>query len=86
MCKIDSKCAFCNNRSLDLIMDFGPNALAGGFLSKDQFKDEKFYPMRLCFCSSCFAVQIIDQILPKDLFTDYFYFSSSIKIYKEKFF
>ena len=79
MSKIQCQCAFCENDSLDLVMDFGPNALAGGFLSKDQFEDEKFYPMRLCFCSSCFAVQIIDQIPPNDLFKEYFYFSSSIK-------
>ena len=78
MNQINIKCAFCENQSLDLVMDFGKNALAGGFLSKDQFSSEKFYPMRLCFCSNCFAVQIIDQIEPDELFTDYFYFSSSI--------
>lgn len=79
MNKIACQCAFCENDSLDLVMDFGPNALAGGFLSIDQFQGEKFFSMRLCFCSSCFAVQIIDQIPPDDLFKDYFYFSSSIK-------
>ena len=78
MNQINIKCAFCNNQSLDLVMDFGLNALAGGFLSKKQFSSEKFYPMRLCFCSDCFAVQIIDQVEPDELFADYFYFSSSI--------
>ena len=58
MSKIQCQCAFCENDSLDLVMDFGPNALAGGFLSKDQFEDEKFYPMRLCFCSSCLQFRL----------------------------
>ena len=34
MNQINIKCAFCSNQSLDLVMDFGLNALAGGFLSK----------------------------------------------------
>ena len=71
-------CSFCDSSDMSLIMDFGEMALAGGFVTADQFNKEKKYPMRLYFCESCSAVQIVDKINESDLFEDYFYFSSSI--------
>ena len=61
------------------IMDFGDVALAGAFLTEDQFPNEKKYQLRLYFCRDCYAVQVIDKVDPSTLFADYFYFSSSIK-------
>jgi SAM-dependent methyltransferase len=72
-------CAFCDSKSLDQIMDFGDVALAGAFLKETQFAEEKKHPLRLCFCRECYAVQVIDKVDPSVLFSDYFYFSSSIK-------
>ena len=66
-------------------MDFGEMALAGGFVTADQFNREKKYPMRLYFCESCFGVQIVDKINESDLFEDYFYFSSSINTLSDHF-
>ena len=66
-------------------MDFGNVALAGGFLKTKEFKNEKKYPMRVCFCKECFAVQVVDIIEPDILFRDYFYFSSSIKTLSDHF-
>tara|TARA_B110000977_G_scaffold187006_1_gene253632 strand:- start:31 stop:1236 length:1206 start_codon:yes stop_codon:yes gene_type:complete len=70
---------------MELIMDFGNVALAGGFLKTKEFKNEKKYPMRVCFCKECFAVQVVDIIEPDILFRDYFYFSSSIKTLSDHF-
>ena len=80
------KCAFCGESDLSLIMDFGKVALAGAFLKPEAFLNEKKYPMRLCFCSKCFAVQVVDLIEPDILFQDYFYFSSSIGTLRDHFF
>ena len=66
-------------------MDFGEVALAGGFLKPEQFATEKFYPMHLCFCPECCAVQIMEKVSAEVLFTDYFYFSSSIRTLREHF-
>jgi hypothetical protein len=74
-----SACAFCDSASMAPIMDFGEVALAGAFLTVDQYPNEKKYPLRLCFCRDCYAVQVIDKVDPSVLFADYFYFSSSIK-------
>lgn len=66
-------------------MDFGEVALAGGFLKPEQFPREIVYPLRLYFCSDCFAVQVIDKVSANTMFGDYFYFSSSIRTLREHF-
>ena len=79
------KCAFCDELNIKLIMDFGHVALAGGFLKRKDFSNEKKFPMRVCFCENCFAVQVVDIIEPDILFQNYFYFSSSIETLRNHF-
>ena len=79
------RCAFCDGGDLGAVMDFGPVALAGAFLKREQFAGERKYPLRLFFCRSCFAVQVIDQVPAEVLFSDYFYFSSSIGTLRDHF-
>jgi SAM-dependent methyltransferase len=67
------------------VMDFGRVALAGGFLTPEQFEEEPKFPLRLYFCQDCYAVQIIDKVPPAVLFQNYFYFSSSIGTLREHF-
>ena len=78
-------CAFCDSNHLSLVMDFGNVALAGGFLKQQQLVDEKKYPLRVCFCNDCFAVQVVDKVPPDVLFHNYFYFSSSIETLRNHF-
>jgi hypothetical protein len=78
-------CAFCGKSNMNLIMDFGEVALAGGFLKPEDFTDEQKFPMRVCFCNDCFSVQVVDIIAPETLFQDYFYFSSSIETLRDHF-
>lgn len=77
-------CAFCGEKT-KLVHDFGKVALAGGFLKPEQFKDEKKYPLRLCYCESCHAVQLADKVDPDVMFRDYFYFSSANETIKRHF-
>jgi len=60
-------------------MDFGAMPLAGGFLKREQFAEEKLYPLHVAFCRACTLVQVPEAIPPATLFKDYFYFSSAIK-------
>lgn len=78
-------CSFCDSTAMTLIMDFGRVALAGAFLKPEEFAAEKTYPLRVCFCRDCFAVQVIDKVNANVLFDDYFYFSSSIGTLREHF-
>ena len=79
------QCSFCDGSDLSEVIDFGKVALAGGFLMPKQFDKEVFYPLRLHFCSNCYAVQVIDKVSEDTLFKNYFYFSSSIKTLRDHF-
>jgi len=70
---------------MDKIMDFGDVALAGAFMRKNQFSHERKYALRLYFCRDCCAVQVVDKVDPSVMFSDYFYFSSSIKTLRDHF-
>lgn len=72
-------CRFCQSENLTKIIDFGNVPLAGGFLSKEQIADEKFYPLGLDFCQDCTLVQVCNVVPAEVLFKNYFFFSSSIQ-------
>ena len=78
-------CAFCDSKSMDKVIDFGDVALAGAFLRENQFSNERKYPLRLYFCPDCCALQVVDMVEPSVMFSDYFYFSSSIKTLRDHF-
>lgn len=78
-------CAFCKSRSLEMVIDFGKVALAGGFIKPSQFAEERYFPLRVCFCNDCYAVQVVDIVDANVLFGNYFYFSSAIRTLREHF-
>lgn len=80
-----TRCAFCESAALEQVMDLGNVALAGGFLSAEQFENELKFPLRLFFCRDCFAVQLVDVVDASILFKNYFYFSSAIASLREHF-
>lgn len=81
----EAHCSFCDSTALGEIMDFGHVALAGAFVTPEQFGSEAKYRLRLHFCSQCFAVQVIDKVPADALFRQYFYFSSAIGTLREHF-
>lgn len=78
------ECTFCNANLIEII-DFGAVALAGGFLKPSTFNHEKKYPLRLCFCRACYALQIADRVAPDVMFKNYLYFSSATETIKRHF-
>jgi methylation protein EvaC len=78
-------CSFCSGKRMDQIMNFGEVALAGAFLKPEQFANEPKFPLRLYFCHDCYAVQIVDKVPADVLFSNYFYFSSSIGTLRDHF-
>jgi methylation protein EvaC len=79
------KCAFCGSTNLSEVIDFGEVAVAGAFLKKEDFPEEKKYQLTIVFCNDCFAVQVRDHVDPKVLFEHDFYFSSAIKTLRDHF-
>ena len=78
-------CSFCDSRQMSMVMDFGEVALAGAFLKPEQFDQEVKFPLRVYFCHDCYAVQVVDKVQADVLFSNYFYFSSSINTLREHF-
>lgn len=72
-------CRFCGSVNLVKVLDFGTVPLAGRFLKKSEFEQEKFYPLELNFCEDCCLIQVSNVVPGKILFKNYFYFSSAIK-------
>ena len=64
-------CRICKAKELTVVLDYGEVALADSFLNEEEIKDEKKYPLRLCFCKNCSHLQIDDIIDPKLLFENY---------------
>jgi len=79
------RCAFCGGGELEQIIDFGPMALAGGFIKPAGFASEPRYRLRVFLCTECCALQLPDIADPGDLFSRYFYFSSAIRSLREHF-
>ena len=79
-------CRICQGDNLDKILDFGNFPLAGAFLKKIDFPDERYYPLDIYFCNDCYLVQVGHIISADVLFKEhYFFFSSAISTLVEHF-
>ena len=79
------KCSFCDSNNLSNVINFGDVALAGAFLEYSEIIHEKKYPLNICYCEQCFMLQVVDIIKPEEIFSKYFYSSSSIKTLRDHF-
>lgn len=75
-------CAFCHGE-LEIVLDFGDEALAGGFLKAAGVADERRYPLELAFCRRCTALQVAKPVSRETLFGNYFYLSSASRTVRE---
>jgi len=72
-------CRFCN-ANLISFCDLGLSPLANSFLKESQLQtDEAFYPLHAYICEDCHLVQLEEFECPKNIFTNYAYFSSFSK-------
>ena len=77
------KCRNCGG-GLETFLDLGRIPLANHLLSAP---DERYkrYPLGLAYCRSCFLVQNIHVVPPKELFSHYVYTTGSSKVHKKHF-
>ncbi len=73
-------CRACESKNLELLIDLGPQPLAGGFLSPEEsmISHEKTYPLPIHVCETCGLVQSTYVIPPDTLFKKYYSSSSTI--------
>ncbi len=70
-------CRSCGAPLSVTLVDLGGSPLANAYLSLAELdQPERFYPLRVFVCSSCFLVQLPRAVAPEEIFGDYAYFSS----------
>ena len=71
------KCRFCNAELNQVFVDLGMTPLANSYLDSQSInKMEPFYPLRTFVCKQCMLVQLEEFESPKNIFSNYAYFSS----------
>ena len=71
-------CSVCRHKTLHKFLSLGPTPLANSFLGEDQLSvPESYYPLDVCFCSTCGLVQLAQVVAPEIMFKDYPYLTST---------
>jgi SAM-dependent methyltransferase len=71
-----ASCRFCGG-SLTEFVDLGMSPLCESYLARDQLNSmEPFYPLAAYVCRDCLLVQLQEYVAPKDIFSEYAYFSA----------
>ena len=67
----------CGTPLRHTFVDLGNSPLCESYLTTEQLNQmEPFYPLHVYVCEKCFLVQLEEFVSPKDIFTEYAYFSS----------
>ena len=73
----DSNCRFCGQELKYTFVDLGLSPLSNSYIGKDKMDNgQTFYPLHTYVCDKCFLVQLKEYESPKEIFSDYAYFSS----------
>lgn len=70
-------CRICDATDLELLLDYGDMPLAGGFVPANDPRADLRFPLVLVRCAKCTLVQVLDQVNPELIFTEYSYASST---------
>src|ERR1043166_422273 len=71
------KCRFCDTPLSHTFVDLGMSPLCEDHVKPEELKQmEPFYPLHAYVCAKCFLVQVEELVSPRDIFSDYAYFSS----------
>ena len=75
--KMKNQCRFCGTELHHSFCDLGMSPLSNTYLTAESLhKMEPFFPLHAYVCSECFLVQLPEFESPKNIFSDYAYFSS----------
>jgi len=76
------KCRFCNASLKQVFVDLGETPLANSFLTREMIdNEEENFPLKALVCNECYLVQLEEFETPKNIFSDYAYFSSYSKLF-----
>ena len=70
-------CKICEQKNVSEVINLGSQPLANKYpKTKNDFKNEKFFPLILTLCNNCLNVRIKKLVDRKEMFEDYYYLSS----------
>ncbi len=72
-------CILCENKNLDLVIDFGKTPLANSY-PKTSTEKENYFKLRILLCRNCGHAQLKDIVDPKLMFQNYLYVSGTSKV------
>lgn len=71
------KCLGCGHELPAAFLDLGEMPLANSYIETENiFKQETLYKLAVAYCPLCHLVQITHRVPPKEMFSNYLYFSS----------
>jgi SAM-dependent methyltransferase len=72
-----AQCRFCEAPLNHLLIDLGMSPLCESYVPPEKLNSmEPFFPLHVYVCEHCFLVQLEEYVAPKDIFSEYAYFSS----------
>ncbi len=72
-----SACIACGTPLRHTFVDLGMSPLCESYVPAEKLNSmEPFYPLHVHVCEKCFLVQLEEYVDPKEIFTEYAYFSS----------
>ena len=67
-----SKCNLClKNKSFEFL-DLGKQPMANKYPKREEFKDERFFRVKVFFCSNCKNIQLGKLVSRNEMFEDYY--------------
>lgn len=72
-------CRICRGKIEKTFVDLGYTPLSNSYLKKNMIKNERKFPLHALICTKCMLVQLGEFESPKNIFSDYAYFSSYSK-------
>lgn len=73
---MDKKCNSCGFEGISKFLDLGEMPPVNAFISEEEIKNEKPFPLGLAYCPHCHLVQLENIAPPEELFRNYLHLSS----------
>src|SRR3989344_1315562 len=70
------KCNSCGFEGINRFLELGDIPPVNAFITNEEIKDEKKYPLNLAYCPNCFLVQLEEIVPPESLFRNYLHLSA----------
>lgn len=79
-------CRVCHNQKLEQFLDLGDQPHCDSLLLPENLgRKEPYYPLQVCFCHDCTAVQINYTVPKETMFEEYLYVSGTTQMLREHF-